>query len=267
MGYSKREHYALEKILADQLKKANREERKMLYKDLYNKLFSAFPEISQGVNSTVAHRLSWKMKFLRPYLRKNKTFLEVGCGNCEVSKKVCSFTKQVIAYEVSDKIPFVKDKPVNLTVKYFDGVRFYEPDESIDIIYSNQVLEHLHPEDAVDALQYYYKMLTIGGVLVMATPNRITGPDDISRDFSVIPEGFHLHEYTYAELVSKLKGSKFNRIRIIVGHPRLFYAKLNPRVLLWLERFLLKLSSKTRVRIRSNKLVLNLFGIKIVATK
>ena len=82
----------------------------------------------------------------------------------------------------------------------FDG--FYIPldDDSVDVAYSNQLMEHLHPDDAQEQLQSIYRVLQNGGAYICITPNRISGPHDISRFFTDKPVGFHLREYSACDL-------------------------------------------------------------------
>ena len=78
---------------------------------------------------------------------------------------------------------------------------------------SNQVIEHLHPEDLEAHLRGAYSILKGGGRYVFCTPHRYTGPHDVSRVFKTDePKGMHLREYTYQELVEAVKRAGFSRI-------------------------------------------------------
>ena len=61
-------------------------------------------------------------------------------------------------------------------------------------------MEHLHPDDALEQLQNIYSALVPGGIYLCITPNRLSGPQDVSRDFDMVATGFHLKEYTISEL-------------------------------------------------------------------
>ena len=72
-----------------------------------------------------------------------------------------------------------------------------------DCIYWNDVLEHLHPDEAADYLRHAFQMLRPGGLLVTITPNWHIRPSDITHLF--LPPrseavGFHLKEYTLGEI-------------------------------------------------------------------
>ncbi len=49
------------------------------------------------------------------------------------------------------------------------------------------------------------------------TPNRIGGPWDISRHFSRDAEGFHLKEYSIAELAAVFRKAGFRRVGVLMG--------------------------------------------------
>jgi SAM-dependent methyltransferase len=94
------------------------------------------------------------------------------------------------------------------------GVEVPLEDATVDLAYSNQLLEHLHPEDAQDHLQELYRVLKPGGSYVCVTPNRLTGPHDISLYFDETACGFHLKEYTMTELCDAMVQAGFRNIRM-----------------------------------------------------
>ena len=62
-----------------------------------------------------------------------------------------------------------------------NGVDLMLENNSIDVVYSHQLMEHLHEEDAIDQLQSIYNALRPGGKYICITPNKVLGPWDISR--------------------------------------------------------------------------------------
>jgi SAM-dependent methyltransferase len=100
---------------------------------------------------------------------------------------------------------------------HFDGCDLALEDETVDVAYSNQVIEHLHPDDAITQLANIWRTLKPGGVYVCVTPNRVNGPHDISRFFDPIATGFHLKEYTYADLDRLMRQIGFVDTRAIIG--------------------------------------------------
>jgi hypothetical protein len=62
-------------------------------------------------------------------------------------------------------------------------------------------MEHLHPDDAFEQLKNIYNALKKGGRYLCATPNRLTGPHDVSQFFDDVATGLHLQEYSATELI------------------------------------------------------------------
>jgi len=75
----------------------------------------------------------------------------------------------------------------------------------------DQFIEHLHPDDVLLHFQLAHRLLRPGGKYIFATPHRFSGPHDISRLFSDVPQGFHLKEWTYRELAAVVKAARFSR--------------------------------------------------------
>ncbi len=86
----------------------------------------------------------------------------------------------------------------------------------MDLAYNDQLMKHLHPDDALDQLKNIFQSLKPGGSYTCITPNRISGPHDISLYPSDVPSGFHLKEYTITELVRILKDAGFSRVSVPV---------------------------------------------------
>lgn len=267
MSYNKNEHFQLERKLANELRNTTTEQRRVLYGKLYNDLFSTFPEIAEGLNNSNDDRLAWQLKLMKHLYNKEKVVLEIGAGDCLLSKELARHYKKIIAYEVADSIPFIEGKPENFELKIFNGVDMHETEKSVDIVYSNQVFEHLHPDDTGPLLQAYHSYLTKGGKLVVITPHRLTGPHDISRDFTKDAEGFHLKEYTYKEMKTVLKTNGFKKIKGYVGYSKLGYWGIPVSLLIAAEKMYNLLPGGFRRKIRSNSLIFNLFGMKIIAEK
>lgn len=267
MNYNQFEHFRLEKKLADQLRNSTMTERRILYQQLYNVLFNTFPEIAHNFGMTLNDRIGWQLKLIRRLFDKNKIFLEIGAGDYELSRRLTGHFKKVIAYEVASAIPTIQNKPDNLEVKIFNGIDMDEAPSSADIVYSNQVFEHLHPDDVPAILSAYHTFLVDKGKLVIITPHELTGPHDVSRDFSDTPEGFHLKEYTYSSIKSVLKAAGFNNIRGYIGYNKWGYIGLHVNFLIVAEKIYRVIPRSIRKKLRSNSLIFNFFGLKIMASR
>ncbi len=80
--------------------------------------------------------------------------------------------------------------------------------QSYDMVYWNDVFEHLPPDESCDYLRRIHELLAPGGVLLTITPNWHTRPADITGAFKPPrspAEGFHLKEYTLREMAQLLR--------------------------------------------------------------
>jgi SAM-dependent methyltransferase len=216
-----RQHYDVERELADRLRRATKEERRTLYSAVYDELFKRVPLHPQHTNKSSPERLAAdvaeKMEIVAPFLNKDATFLEVGPGDCEFAKSVAEKVARVLAIDVSDEITRKRELPANLQLAISDGSSIPVEANSVNVAYSNQLMEHLHPDDALDQLRGLHAALKPGGVYICITPSRLTGPHDISCEFDREATGFHLKEYTVGDLAALFRQVGFTNIRIIFG--------------------------------------------------
>ncbi|HEY4382992.1 MAG TPA: methyltransferase domain-containing protein, partial [Ktedonobacteraceae bacterium] len=216
-----REHYEIEKALAQRLRASSPEERKALYAAIYDEFNQRIPyyaEISQKQAKQVAIMIgSPQWNFLRRFLRKETVFLEIGAGTCATSLTATRFVKKVYALEVSEEIIKNVKGPNNFEAFLFDGFSIPPLSESISVAYSDQVIEHIHPEDALEQLKSIYHALQPGGMYICITPNGLNGPHDISRYFDLIATGFHLKEYTNTELAHLFRRAGFAKVHVYIG--------------------------------------------------
>lgn len=215
------EQYEIEKELANRLLNASREERLYLYAALYDELYRRVPHHPQLTRKTNPRtrlvKVSEQMRLLKRFLKPKSTFLEIGPGDCSLSLEVSKRVRKVYAIDVSEEITKDEIFPKNFELIISDGCSIPVPENSIHIAYSNQLIEHVHPEDAFDELQNIYKALTPGGVYICITPNRLSGPHDISKYFDDVATGFHLKEYTVTELCDIFRKARFSKISTYIG--------------------------------------------------
>ena len=216
-----REHYEIEKELASHLRHASQQERTYLYASLYNELFRRVPNHPQLMRKTSLDgrraALLREMRRLNQFLNSEITFLELGAGDCTLSLEVAQVVKRVYAVDVSEEITKGLNLPPNFQLVLSDGCDIPVPPGSVHLAYSNQLLEHLHPDDAIEQLQNVYRTLVPGGLYLCFTPNRLSGPHDISRYFDQVATGFHLKEYTIGELNKLFRAAGFTTVRIYLG--------------------------------------------------
>ena len=216
-----REHYELEKALANVLRHSTRKDRRRLYTVVYDELFRQIPHhpllIRKHDPATTREAVTSQMRLLRRFLKPATVFLELGPGDCSLSFAVAQHVTHVHAVDVSAELMRSTNIPKNVTLTVSDGIAIPLPDNSVDVAYSNQLIEHLHPEDLHEQAHAIWRVLEPGGMYLCVTPNRLSGPHDISRGFDTVATGFHLKEYTNGELDRLFRQVGFAKTRICIG--------------------------------------------------
>jgi len=212
-------HYLVERELSDRLLVAPQDLRLQLYQQIYEELFRRVhdhPQITRKADDD-RRRIVAQLRRLAPFLTANTRFLEIGAGDCRLSFMLSTLVKEVHAIDVSETISATDKTPANFAFHLTNGVSVCVPDGSIDLAYSNQLMEHLHPDDAVMQLENIFRSLDDGGRYICVTPNRLSGPHDISYYFSDKANGLHLKEYDHRDLISLMRQVGFRKIHSIVS--------------------------------------------------
>ena len=198
----RRIHYELEVQLADRLRTAPASDRPRVYGEVYDELFSKILDHSQLAVDPARRALVAKdrLKLVKRFCDRNAALLEIGAGDCEFSLAACREVGRVVAVDVSAEILNFDATHQNLEVYLTDGTTFPLEDGSIDVVFSDQLIEHLHPEDVATQMREVRRVLSPKGVYVCITPNRANGPHDISGYFDDNARGLHLREYNSTKL-------------------------------------------------------------------
>lgn len=213
------EQYRVEIELADRLRQASRDERRGLYSKVYDELYTRVPHhpgvARQQQPSVLEARVREQIRPIRPYLTPQTIFLEIGAGDCRLALALTSMVSRVLVVEVSNEKALKRlQVPANFESVLSDGVDFNVPYAGeITVAYSNQVIEHLHPEDAAGHMRDVHRALAPGGVFVCRTPHLFVGPSDVSKHFDRVPRGMHLKEYTVLELVDLMRDAGFRSVK------------------------------------------------------
>jgi SAM-dependent methyltransferase len=264
--------YKVEKDLAQKLRNSTKAERKYLYSHVYDELFQKIPFHPQLINTDPEANLQWshsRMRLIREFLPPEATFLEVGSGDCCLALEVAKLVRKVYAVDVSNEITKNISFPPNMELVISDGVNIPVSNSSIDVVYSDQLMEHLHPEDAIEQLQNIYKALNPGGVYICHTPNRLSGPHDISGCYDETATGFHLQEYLITDLYNLFKKVGFSQMSYYKSTEK-FQIKipLTPtmmKIIELSEHTLLKIPYSLRRKIARSSIIFR--GISLVAVK
>lgn len=236
-----RHHYEVEHALAQRLRSAPRSQRFNMLTGLYAELFERVPDhprLTRKHSPEMSREVvAWQMRFLRRFLRPGATFLEIGPGDCALSFEVARAVRQVYGVDVDVTLTRNPDAPANFQFFLSDGVSVPVPAGSVHVAYSNQLMEHLHPDDALEQLRNIFAALAPEGVYICLTPNRLNGPHDISRHFQEEADCFHLKEYTVTELDELFRTIGFRRVDAYARVKQL-WSKVPLEVIRSLERWL-----------------------------
>jgi len=212
-----RNHYEVEKAIARRVKNSTREERAALYPRIYEEIFEKVPDHPRLKvrENTVAidARGEAKLGLVKKYLKASGAYAEFGPGDCRFASAVAPYTEHVYALDISDQRSPALKAAENFRLILYDGYRLGLKDGSIDVAFSDQLIEHLLPEDAEFHFALARRILRDGGVYILSTPHAFFGPHDISGYFSDAPEGLHFKEWTYSEIAGILKRLGFSSRR------------------------------------------------------
>ncbi len=265
-----RHHYEVERKLAARLQAAPRERRLHMLTGLYEELFHEVPDHPRMVCKHTPEEsrasVATQMQFMRRFLQPHTTLLEIGPGDCAFSFAAARRVRQVYAVDVDAVLSHNAQPPSNFRLFISDGVSVPVPAGSVELAYSNQLMEHLHPDDAREQLANIFAALAPGGAYVCITPNRLDGPHDISRWFSDEATGFHLKEYTVTELERLFREAGFRRVRAY-ARTKGVWMPVPLAVILGLEATLQRAPAKPRKALARRWPVRNLINCALVAVR
>lgn len=262
-----RHHYETERALAARLLASPPGERAATYGEVYDELFRAVPDHPQLSISAEERRrkVDEKLRLVGRFLRPDGVLVELGAGDCLFSAVASEQVGRVYAVDVSEVIVERAPSLPNVEVVLSDGVSVPLEAGAADVVFSDQLMEHLHPDDALAQLGEIRRVLRPGGRYVFATPSRHTGPHDVSRWYDDVATGFHLKEYDQRSLRRMLLAAGFREVRFYAGgRGRYLAMPFAPlRAAEWLFD---RLPPGLRRSVRSSAPMMALFGVTAVAT-
>jgi SAM-dependent methyltransferase len=212
-----RSQFEFERAAAQVLLSASASQRPDLYKKIYAEFYERFGGVDEQCHLdkiAVKSQIAFVERFLK---RGRDTFFEVGYGSGELCIAVAKIAKNCIGVDAVGDRRASMPALANCTFLQDDVASFTLPDSSVDVAFSSQVLEHLHPDDCRMLIGNVFRALRPGGVFVNIVPNWLTGPHDVSAHFSPTAQGLHLHEYDNGELSALMRASGFTRCTSYVG--------------------------------------------------
>jgi SAM-dependent methyltransferase len=263
----------LETRLAERLRTAERSERTRLYGEVYDEYAQQFPESLPKDSANAERIVQYETSFLRRFLTPSTVMMEVGPGRCHLAFALAPLVRKIYGVDVSAVVAATANDPPNFELRLTDGIHLPFDSDSIDLVISNQLMEHLHPDDASAQLREIYRVLRKGGSYICVTPSRVNGPHDCSAYFDDLPcpiqaghycaTGLHLKEYTTSELTASFKGVGFRRVQTWIGARGRYLAVPSP-IITSIEAVLRPIPPARRKR---SKLLGAILGNRMRATK
>jgi 2-polyprenyl-3-methyl-5-hydroxy-6-metoxy-1,4-benzoquinol methylase len=209
-----RHHWDLERQLTAELLRSTPDDRWAVFERCYTTLYHELPWLNEepADGSQPEKEYGDWPRYLGP---PPKDVYEIGSGSGALAAFLARRGYRCRASEITRERGEWDDRSGNPSWGQTDGVHLdrFEPAWSYDAVISNQVVEHLHPDDLVEHLRTARTLLRPEGRYVLSTPHAHLGPADISAVFrSGRPQGMHLREYTYAELCRALRAAGYSSV-------------------------------------------------------
>jgi len=253
-------HWVLEKSLTRELLSSTHENRRTVFERCYTKLYSELPWLNEYVGRADTTPIETRFKtWLKLVGDPPKRIYEVGSGKGELISYLSEKGHYCVATEITEERGLRRESD-NLVWSSTDGTHLdqYTDSNYYDIVISNQVIEHLHPEDIGEHFKGVHSILKENGVYILNTPHKYLGPSDLSKIFDYKePICMHLKEYTLNELKKHMEKAGFKKIKSIIFTPIKIMSKtglyVNPiqseayfKYLLNLEKIIYKLPREVR---------------------
>jgi len=232
-------HWELEKTLRRELLGSNPDNRWDIFATCYSRLYSELDWLNRltAIDTKAAPSTMYR-NWLQLIGEPPQKIYEVGSGKGGLIYYLaqCGFVCRATEITRERGQQWIPTQ-ANLTWGNSDGVHLerFEPANSYDVIVSDQVIEHLHPDDLGLHFSGAARILKERGRYIFSTPHVSVGPADVSRVFQMDKAaGMHLKEYAYREIYHLLKQSGFASVKSVLRLPvkidRLIGHPLRPRV-------------------------------------
>jgi 2-polyprenyl-3-methyl-5-hydroxy-6-metoxy-1,4-benzoquinol methylase len=198
--------------------------RRQMYAELYSTVHPLLRTERSGESAKCATSL---VRLFRREL-SGKSILDVGCGSGELLLAVheliphgtlCGLDTFSGQFPTSSAISFVQQDVID-----------FRMERSFEVVFSNQVLEHIAPADLNTHLTSIKRALAPSGRFILSMPNKYWGPCDVTRVIDntytgrTAAQGSHLNESSYAEVCSTLRRHGFRRLRTVLPFANVYPA-------------------------------------------
>lgn len=215
-------HWNLERELTRLLMESTPETRWEVFEQAYTRFYSELTWLSLHTGDADLREPSgryrdWAAMIGQPPGR----IYEVGSGSAKMLSYLASSGFECKATDITrERREKTGDGvPEKLSWGNSDGVNLdlFEPSNFYDVVVSDQVLEHLHPDDLERHFKSVLTILKPGGRYIFNTPHCYLGPHDVSQVFECDePHGMHLKEYTFLEMVAAAEQAGFTDLCYVV---------------------------------------------------
>ena len=224
------------------LNEGSSEKRKAMYSAVYNAVHEIYGNNTTSIQSEVNPKDKTVRKFAKEL--RNKSILDVGCGEGHFLASVAKHLphKKLVGIDVST--PHLAKCHPNIDFKLNDIINF-SLDHQFDVVFSDNVIEHIAPSDLSMHLASVRSALKPDGTFILIMPNQLFGPWDVTRilDFTntgkIRSQGTHLNESTYSKMLPILEDNGFNNFRTVCFIPKLkdifIRYRFNPKLLTVIE--------------------------------
>lgn len=238
-------HWELESGLTRELLASTREARFGIFENAYSRLYSELDWLNVALqkfdNSAAFTRYAGE--WLRVVGEAGSSLYEIGSGKGELIAYLAKSGIKCKGSEVTSQRGRMHVDPdiQNLSWGVSDGVNInvFEPFDAFDVVISDQVIEHLHPDDVALHFCSVRSVLRSGGRYVFNTPHFLTGPHDVSRVFGCkYASGMHLKEYSYRQLIQIADHAEFADFfhAGFYGKARSRFPGMRPSFAVWLSK-------------------------------
>jgi hypothetical protein len=147
--------------------------------------------------------------------KKNEcVYFEAGVGTGKIIKEVMALNNKLGGERIKaiGCDIFVDPVFINSDINIYEGTLYNSlmkiDDNSIDIFYWNDVMEHIPIDETHEHIKLIKQKLAVDAFVITITPNRLRGPCDITSLFEPRgseAKGTHFHEYTFKEVLELYK--------------------------------------------------------------
>lgn len=212
------------------LNEENAAKREILYDEFYSNLLQFYGRTAE-INHSLIEKIASKDPQVTLFERelRGKSIIDFGCGEgfflMNILNKLPHKELRGVDVFIPDSLlnhPHIEFKPA--------GVINYQTEEKFEVSFSDNVIEHLAPLDLKNHLKSVYDSLIPGGKFILVMPNRLFGPNDVTRILDnsssgkTPAQGGHLNESTYTDMIDALTEVGFGNFETVLPIPKLKYS-------------------------------------------